>query len=524
MAMRQKHWVIATALTLLLFVSFPAFSYGLVPPRTLLNKLSEGKYLTNQEHWFDQTLDHFSPYDHRQFRQRYYEFLDYFRIPDGPIFLLIGGEGTSNGIANDYLAVLAKKFGAALVSLEHRYYGNSSPFSSLETENLKYLSSKQALSDLASFRQYYQNAISATRNLLIIDAYSAFILFTNPLGPTSLGCLVLRHTLSTTTLSSRLSKGKPQGLAEPDTRLDVSNSMQIVFNDAVHNLCLSTSLQVESLNAKLNRTKIENPWFIFGGSYSGALSAWFRLKFPHLTCGSLASSAVVLAVYNFTEFDQQIGESAGPECKAVLQEITQLVEQKLASSGSKVKATFDAEDLEIDGDFFYYLADAAATAFQYGNPDKVCEPIVKAKKAGEDLVDAYAKYVKEYYAGTFGVSVQSYDQKYHLDLCENVFGKGTFPDVDATNLYYGGTKIAGSKIIFTNGSQDPWRHASKQTSSPDSELPVTFVVLVISVGCPPTLFHVLTVATVLIIEDVLKFLSPLKVVRKTAPLLMQFTK
>ncbi|XP_068465657.1 probable serine protease EDA2 isoform X1 [Phaseolus vulgaris] len=424
MTMRQKDWVIATALTLLLFLSFPTFSYGLVPPRTLLNKLSESKYLTNQALWFDQTLDHFSPYDHRQFRQRYYEFLDYFRIPDGPIFLLIGGEGTSNGIANDYLAVLAKKFGAALVSLEHRYYGKSSPFNSLETENLKYLSSKQALSDLAAFRQYYQ----------------------------------------------------------------------------------------ESLNAKLNRTKIENPWFIFGGSYSGALSAWFRLKFPHLTCGSLASSAVVLAVYNFTEFDQQIGESAGPECKAVLQEITQLVEQKLASSGSEVKATFDADaQLEIDGDFFYYLADAAATAFQYGNPDKVCEPLVEAKKAGEDLVDAYAKYVKEYYSGTFGVTVQSYDQKYlkrtdinedsasrlwwfqvctevayfqvapsndsirsskvdtkyHLDLCENVFGKGTFPDVDATNLYYGGTKIAGSKIIFTNGSQDPWRHASKQTSSPD---------------------------------------------------------
>ncbi|KAG5530264.1 hypothetical protein RHGRI_030585 [Rhododendron griersonianum] len=25
----------------------------------------------------------------------------------------------------------------------------------------------------------------------------------------------------------------------------------------------------------------------------------------------------------------------------------------------------------------------------------------------------------------------------------------------------------GSKIVFTNGSQDPWRHASKQTSSTD---------------------------------------------------------
>ncbi|KAK7376057.1 hypothetical protein VNO78_34907 [Psophocarpus tetragonolobus] len=419
--------MITTALSLTLFLSFSTVSYGLVPPRTVFNKLSEGKYLTTQELWFNQTLDHFSPYDHRQFRQRYYEFLDYFRIPDGPIFLLIGGEGTAKGIGNDYLAVLAKKFGAALVALEHRYYGKSSPFNSLETKNLKYLSSKQALSDLAVFRQYYQ----------------------------------------------------------------------------------------ESLNLKLNRTKIENPWFVFGASYSGALSAWFRLKFPHLTCGSLASSAVVLAVYNFTEFDQQIGESAGPECKQALQETNQLIEHRLPASGRELKASFDADDLEIDGDFLYFLADAAAIAFQYGNPDKVCKPLVEAKKAGEDLVDAYSKYVKEYYIGTFGVNVQTYDQKYlkrtavnedsstrlwwfqvctevayfqvapsndsirsskvdtkyHLDLCKNVFGEGVFPDVDATNLYYGGTNIAGSKIIFTNGSQDPWRHASKQTSSPEKDMP-----------------------------------------------------
>uniref|UniRef100_A0A803PFK9 B box-type domain-containing protein n=1 Tax=Cannabis sativa TaxID=3483 RepID=A0A803PFK9_CANSA len=357
--------------------------------------------------------------DHRQFKQRYYEYLDNFRIPDGPIFLRICGESSCNGISNDYLSVLSKKFGAAVVTLEHRYYGKSSPFESLATENLRYLSSKQALFDLAVFRQYYQ----------------------------------------------------------------------------------------ESLNQKLNRTNVENPWFVVGVSYSGALSAWFRLKFPHLTCGSLASSAVVLAVYNFTEFDKQIGVSAEPECKSALQEITQLVDQRLATQGKSVKALFGAAELEIDGDFLYFLADCAVTAFQYGNPDQLCSPLVQAKKNGEDLVDAYAKYVKQYYSSDVKIYDQEYlknttitedtsarlwwfqvctevayfqvapkndsirsskvDTKYHLDLCKNVFGEGVYPDVDATNIYYGGTNIRGTKIVFTNGSQDPWRHASKQTSSPD---------------------------------------------------------
>jgi hypothetical protein len=80
------------------------------------------------------------------------------------------------------------------------------------------------------------------------------------------------------------------------------------------NCCSSLSLSFccvkEKLNAKYNRTGADNPWFVFGGSYAGALSAWFRLKFPHLTCGSLASSGVVLAVYNFTDFDKQVSKGA----------------------------------------------------------------------------------------------------------------------------------------------------------------------------------------------------------------------
>ncbi|XP_057541628.1 probable serine protease EDA2 isoform X2 [Amaranthus tricolor] len=399
---------------IVLFITQISNSSAYLNSRLLHRSSQPSNFLTKQPLFFNQTLDHFSPYEHRIFQQRYYEFLDYFRSPDGPIFLKICGESSCNGIANDYLSVLAKKFGAAIVSPEHRYYGKSSPFKTYTTEDLKYLSSKQALFDLAAFRQFYQ----------------------------------------------------------------------------------------DSLNKRFNRSNIENPWFVFGISYAGALSAWFRLKFPHLTCGSLASSAVVLAVYNFTEFDRQIGVSAGPECKAALQETTQLVDERLKSNGKAVKSVFGASQLTIDGDFLYFLADAAVTAFQYGNPDELCLPLVEAKKADKDLLEAYASFVND----TFADYVDSYNQenlkittsadrlwwfqvctevayfqvapandsirsskvntRYHLDLCKNVFGDGIYPEVDVTNLYYGGTKIAGSKIVFTNGSQDPWRHATKQTSSP----------------------------------------------------------
>ncbi|CAH1413527.1 unnamed protein product [Lactuca virosa] len=132
-------------------------------------------------------------------------------------------------------------------------------------------------------------------------------------------------------------------------------------------------------------------------------------------------SMLVLILKMFRLVTQQ-----SPECKAVLQEVTQLVEEKLASNSKAFQSTFGATQLKIDGDFLYFLEEVASIAFQYGNPDKLCTPMTEAKKAGEDLVvidlqislkilfsnlfyinkeaifmeKAYAKYMKEYYIGS----------------------------------------------------------------------------------------------------------------------------
>ena len=55
-----------------------------------------------------------------------------------------------------------------LISLEHRYYGDSQPFDDWSTPNLKYLTSQQALADIASFIDGLNDSLNRKADWIVI--------------------------------------------------------------------------------------------------------------------------------------------------------------------------------------------------------------------------------------------------------------------------------------------------------------------------------------------------------------------
>jgi pimeloyl-ACP methyl ester carboxylesterase len=106
------------------------------------------------ESWFAQSIDHATAAG--TFPQRYWVSTQFAGGPDSPVLFHLCGEGPCDPGYATLLADSAKSLGAAVVVLEHRYYGESLPYKDLTLDHMRYLTIENALEDAATFERWAQ--------------------------------------------------------------------------------------------------------------------------------------------------------------------------------------------------------------------------------------------------------------------------------------------------------------------------------------------------------------------------------
>ncbi|OHT00601.1 Clan SC, family S28, unassigned serine peptidase [Tritrichomonas foetus] len=129
-------------------------------------------------HTFKQLVDHSpNPETRDTFDQYYFEENEFFNETDGIIILKIGAESASldpSGVS-DWMRNLAEIYHAKVITIQHRYFGNSQPYSNTSVSVLKYLTVEQAVEDYAYFHDNYNQTLANYPWLIIGGSYPGLL-------------------------------------------------------------------------------------------------------------------------------------------------------------------------------------------------------------------------------------------------------------------------------------------------------------------------------------------------------------
>uniref|UniRef100_A0A914BX94 Serine protease K12H4.7 n=1 Tax=Acrobeloides nanus TaxID=290746 RepID=A0A914BX94_9BILA len=138
--------------------------HGLKPSKHVFTP--ESKDGAPKAQWFYQKVDHVGSANTDYYWQRYWNNSNFYK-PGGPAFLMIGGESAQTAwwVEDETLQwlKLAKQHNAITFLLEHRFYGSTQPTNGdMSTDSLEYLSSEQAIEDVAYFIRSMNSKLNLT--------------------------------------------------------------------------------------------------------------------------------------------------------------------------------------------------------------------------------------------------------------------------------------------------------------------------------------------------------------------------
>lgn len=287
------------------------------------------------------------------------------------------------------------------------------------------------------------------------------------------------------------------GDSQPFAEMTAENLKYLTYEQALEDFATFQMHASQTLELK-------GKWIFVGGSYSGALSAYYRLKHPELVVGALSSSGVVKTEALLENYDLFVAKGLGPKCLHAVQSATHQVELNLNHPEKllAIKKLFRSEEVRDPVDFLTVLQGMVAFAVQYGQQAGFCREVlanadpvqgfadggnlildefgvspVLITAQGSESVDAknytgdiewrqwnfqscleFGAFAVPYHDPKLSAQSALIDAKYAQGVCKRLFGMTQAPQTEKINrdFYLPLLDPSVSNILYTNGSKDPY--------------------------------------------------------------------
>ncbi|KAL6704688.1 hypothetical protein ACN47E_007970 [Coniothyrium glycines] len=103
-------------------------------------------------------------------------------------------------------------------------------------------------------------------------------------------------------------------------------------------------------------TAPNTPWIVYGGSYAGAQAAFLRVEYPETFWGTISSSGVTTAIYDYWEYFEPTRQYGPPDCIKATQLLIDMVDgilirQNDTSKAQTLKTAFGLGNITDNRDF-----------------------------------------------------------------------------------------------------------------------------------------------------------------------------